>query len=161
MTLPPVNLLFPWHNFFVNIHVFVLYVILILFRPAPHLQFCYAILIGLFDSTWYGNVTVVKVYDHAEMKTRELSHVIILHLWLREWMWTDLWRQTIKKNQGNDIWNVRVSGLCWLHHENNLHWYESQNFQVDTSDNLVHIIIFVTKWSTRLHHWTERILLYW
>ena len=25
----------------------------------------------------------------------------------------------------------------------------------DTSDNLVHIIIFVTKWSTRLHHWTE------
>ena len=32
---------------------------------------------------------------------------------------------------------------------------ESLNFQVDTSDNLVHIIIFVTKWSTRLHHWTE------
>ena len=59
------------------------------------------------------------------------------------------------KKQGNDIWNVRVSGLCWLHHGNNLPWYESQNFQVDTSDNLVHIIIFVTKWSTRLHHWTE------
>jgi hypothetical protein len=31
----------------------------------------------------------------------------------------------------------------------------SRNFQVDTSDNLVHIIIFVIKWSTRLHHWTE------
>jgi hypothetical protein len=87
MTLPPVNFLFPWHNFFVNIHVFVLYVILILFRPAPHLQFYYAILIGLFDIIWYhGNVTVVKVYDHAEMKTRELSHVIILHVWLRGWM---------------------------------------------------------------------------
>jgi NADH:ubiquinone oxidoreductase subunit 3 (subunit A) len=48
VTLPPVNFLFPWHNFFVNIHVFVLYVILILFRPAPHLKFCYAILIGWF-----------------------------------------------------------------------------------------------------------------
>jgi hypothetical protein len=68
---PPVNFLFPWHNCFVNIHVFVLYVILILFHPAPHLQFCYAILIGLFDSIWYGKVTVVKVYDHAEMKTRQ------------------------------------------------------------------------------------------
>jgi len=33
--------------------------------------------------------------------------------------------------------------------------YESRNFQVDTSDNLVHIIIFATKCSTRLHHWTE------
>jgi hypothetical protein len=66
------NFLFPWHNFFVNIHVFVLYVILILFRPATHLQFCYAILIGLFDSTWYGNVTVVKVYDHGLCHDSEL-----------------------------------------------------------------------------------------
>jgi hypothetical protein len=32
--------------------------ILILFRPAPHLKFCYAILIGLFDSIWYFYVTV-------------------------------------------------------------------------------------------------------
>jgi hypothetical protein len=56
VTLPPVNFLFPWHNNFVNIHVFVLYVILIFFCPAPHLQFCYAILIGLFDIIWYGNV---------------------------------------------------------------------------------------------------------
>jgi hypothetical protein len=62
---------------------------LILFRP--HLKFCHAILIGLFVSIWYGNVTVVKVYDHAEKKTCEVSHVIILHVWLREWMWTDLW----------------------------------------------------------------------
>jgi hypothetical protein len=31
---------------------------------------------------------------------------------------------------------------------------ESRNFQVDTYDELVHII-FVTKCSTRLHHWTE------
>ena len=86
MTLPPVNFRFPWHNLFINIHVFVLYVILSLFRPAPHLKFCYAILIGLFDSIWYGNVTVVKVYDHAEKKTREVSRIIILHVWLREWM---------------------------------------------------------------------------
>jgi hypothetical protein len=41
--------------------------------------------------------------------------------------------------------------LIIMNHET----YESRNFQVDTTDNLVHIIIFVTKWSTRLHHWTE------
>jgi hypothetical protein len=41
--------------------------------------------------------------------------------------------------------------LIIMNHET----YESRNFQVDTSNNLVHIIIFVTKCSTKLHHWTE------
>jgi hypothetical protein len=38
--------------------------------------------------------------------------------------------------------------LIIMNHET----YESRNFQIDTSDNLVHIIIFVTKWSTRYNY---------